>query len=134
VGARGGRGDGVPVGQQLGGGGGGGGGDLGGAGGGLHVPGLGGAQDGSAHDVATFSRPRRRSRSNSVSSRRARAMARSSRRDSRPGVTPRKSLVAGGPHCARPDAVIGAQPGSRVLSNRSPSLKCSTRNPSGSRQ
>ena len=57
VGARRGRGDRVSVGQQSGGGRGVGV-DPGGARGGLDVPGVGGAQDGDAHDVATFSRPR----------------------------------------------------------------------------
>ena len=50
-----------------------------------------------------------------------------------PSGTPVR-VVAGGPHWARPDAVRGAQPGSTVLSNMSPSVKCSTRKPSGSRQ
>ena len=97
-------------------------------------PGVGGAQDGDAHELATFRRPRRRVRSNSLSSRSARAMDTSSRSGLGPGVRPRKSLVTGGPHWASPEAVIGDQPGSRVQSNRSPSAKCSTRRPSGSRQ
>ncbi|MGV9382912.1 hypothetical protein ACWDRB_44345 [Nonomuraea sp. NPDC003707] len=42
--------------------------------------------------------------------------------------------MTGGPHCAGPEADMGAQPGSTVQSNRSPSAKCSTINRSGSRQ
>ncbi len=61
----------------------------------------------------------------------ARAMARSSCSDSRPGLMPRKSLVAGGPHWASPDAVIGAQPGSSVQSNRSPSAEVLDEEPVG---
>lgn len=41
---------------------------------------------------------------------------RSSAGDSRPGAVPRKSSVAGGPHCADPEAIMGGQPGSTVES------------------
>ena len=45
--------------------------DAGGAAGRANPPGVGGAKDGDAHEVATFRRPRRRVRSNSLSSRSA---------------------------------------------------------------
>ena len=45
--------------------------------GGLDPPGVGGAEDGNGHDVGTFRRPRRRVRSNSLSSRSAVSIDRS---------------------------------------------------------
>ena len=61
--------------------------------------------------------------SNSLSSRSAVIIDRASwGRDF--GLMPRKSLVTGGPHCARPDAVKAVQPGSSVESNMSPSMAC----------
>src|SRR6185437_10611854 len=107
--------------------------DPGGTVGGLDPPRVGGAQYGNGHEVGTFSRPIRRLTSNSLLWRRAVIIETASRRADF-GLVPRKSLLAGGPHCARPDAVKGAQPGSTVSSNMSPSAKCSTRKPSGSRQ
>src|SRR5690242_4478281 len=103
------------------------------AGGCLDPPVIGGAEYGDGHEVATFSRPSRRLISNSLSSRSAVIVDRTSWGMAF-GLVPRKSLVAGGPHCARPEAVNGAQPGSNVESNMSPSAKCSTMKPSGSRQ
>ena len=84
-----------------------------------------------AHERATFMSPRRRVMSNSLSSRIAVSIDRSSRTASRPGAMPRKSLVAGGPHWARPDAVNGAHPGSSVLSNMSPSAEVLDQEPVG---
>ena len=100
----------------------------------FHPPGVSGAKDGSAHDWAPFSRPRTRWMSNSLSPGRALTTAASSPRVPGPSLEPRKSLVAGGPHWRSPETVNWFHPVARVLSNMSPSVKCSTRNPSGSRQ
>ena len=61
--------------------------------------------------------------SNSLSSRSALSIERSFVASGFRVGAPRKSLVAGGPHWARPEAVNGAQPGSSVLSNMSPSAE-----------
>src|SRR5689334_21816021 len=127
----GGRFDGGTVGQQPRGSGGGGV-DLRDAACGFEPPGVGGVQDGNGHEVGTFSSPARRPISNSLCPRKAVAIETSSWRADLKSV-PRKFLLAGGPHWANPDAVNGARPGSSVLSNRSPSAKCSNKYPSGSR-
>src|ERR1700741_2342947 len=74
------------------------------------------------HWPSPFAIPTRRDRVISLSSRSAVTTSRSSRGE---GLAPRNFRVARGPHWDSPDVVSGAQPGSTVLSNRSPSVKCS---------
>ena len=135
--------DGGPVGQQLAGGGGRGA-DVCGPGWGLHPPGLGGAQDrdgrgssgcrvvgvgvGHAEHAAQAGQVEF-----VVAAQRADHRAKFAQGFAA-GCDAQEVLGVGGPHWESPDAVKGAQPGSSVLSNMSPSLKCSTRKPSGSRQ
>ena len=79
-----------------------------------------GAGNTTGHDLAPLKRPMRWRMSNSLSPRRAVKIRRSSPA-SLSALMPRKFLVTLGPHCVSPLPVMGAHPGSRVLSNISPS-------------
>src|SRR6202022_1653888 len=71
------------------------------------------------HWPSPFAIPTRRESVISLSSRSAVTTSRSNRGE---GLAPRNFRLTRGPHWDSPEAVSGAQPGSTVLSNRSPSV------------